>query len=220
MCLMDGLLETLATLWPLFSVPLCWCTLAWIWRRCSWHGWSPSGHSLWTQSCPTLCTKGLCKWIHLGKTMHCSALVNSAFSWTIGPIHQHPIEVVWSGTLQALGLLLKGGKIKPNLTKTKQKPFQGWEPPTWPTLSSLPTLWLPWLKKGPLPLVSRPPWPAWSIIDPGPPSLLPHELGFLPFPGAQHFLPAEEELRMCLLLQTYSGCPSWNTSSLEGSPPS
>lgn len=41
------------------------------------------------------------------------------------PTHQHPIELPWSGTPQALWLLLKGGKIKPNLTKTKQKPFPG-----------------------------------------------------------------------------------------------
>ena len=44
--------EMLASPWPLFSVPLCWCSLAWIWRRCSGQGQSPSGHSLDTSPDP------------------------------------------------------------------------------------------------------------------------------------------------------------------------
>ena len=120
----------------------------------------------WTQSCPTLCTKGLCKGIHLGKTMHCSALVNSAFSWMIRP---HPPAPYWTTVVRNTpGVVTpaegRWNQTKPHENKTKAisraeslqhgqrchpSPLYGCR--DWRTAASVHT---------------RPPWPhEWSIID-------------------------------------------------------
>lgn len=187
--------------------------LAWLVSQWALPGHSPAPHSvqrdfvngyIWGRPCI----------VQLWLILH--------FLERLDPIHQHPIEVVWSGTLQALGLLLKGGKIKPNLTKTKQKPFPGLRASNMANAVVPPHSMVAVTKERTAASCLHPPTLAPCMIHNWPLALLhcSHELGFTPFPGAQHFLPAEEELRMCLLHGAYSGCPSWNTSSLEGSPPS